>query len=61
MSGSSGARPTSRLPGGQRKKLDSDTETDKTKAQAALNSNKGGLSPGRSKVAPGSARNVTRL
>ena len=49
MSGSSGARPTSRWPGGQRKKLDTDTRgRDKTKAQAAPHSNKGGQSPGRS-------------
>ena len=49
MSGSSGARPTSRSPGGQRRKLDTDSRgRDKTKAQAPHN-NRGAQSPGSSK------------
>ena len=50
MSGSSGTSPTRWSPGGQRKKLDTDTRgRDKTKAQAALIATRGGQSPGRSK------------
>ena len=51
MSGSGGSnpRPTSRSPGGQRRKFDTDSRgRDKTKAQVP-HSNKGGQSPGRSK------------
>ena len=61
MSGSSGTRPTSLSPGGQRRKLDTDTRgRDKTKAQAHHN-NRGGKAQGETKVAPGNAGNVTRL
>ena len=50
MSGNGGARPTSRSPGGQRKKFDTNTRgRDKTKIQPAPHSNKGGQGPGRSK------------
>ena len=48
MSGNRGARPTSRSPGGQRKKFDTDTRgRDKTKTQPAPHSNKGGAKPGK--------------